>query len=112
MRNTLIQVNQNGMGGQETKLSLLLIKKYFKLLTEEENPPAFIVFYNEGVKLLCEGSSSLVPLQELTQKGTKLIACSTCLEYFNISEKRKIGESGSMLDIIALQKKSSKIITL
>lgn len=112
MKNTLIQVNNDGMGAKEEALSKTLILKYFQLLSEEETPPAFIVFYNRGVRLLCEGEETLIPLQKLTEKGTKLIACSTCLNYFNLIEKLSVGISGSMQDIINLQSKVDKVITL
>lgn len=112
MKNTLIQIKSNGMGEKDEKLSQILIQKYFELISEEQIPPGFIVFYNEGVKLLCEGSPSLNALELLASKGTKLIACSTCLNYFNLADKQKTGVSGSMQDIISLQSKAVKVITL
>ncbi len=112
MKNILIQVNKNGMGGAESPLALTLISKYFQLLTEEETPPSFIVFYNEGVKLLCENTSIIAQLKDLENKGVQMIACSTCLDYFSLLDKQIIGKSGSMQDIVTLQKKSDKVITI
>lgn len=100
------------MGSGDQELSMLLIQKYLELVVEEDTPPSFIVFYNEGVKLLCQKSNALDALKKLSQLGTKLIACSTCLNHFNLQEKLAVGISGSMMDIIDLQKKADKIITL
>lgn len=112
MKNTLIQVGSYGMGGKESKLGLNLIEKYFTLLNEQQEPPQFMTFYNEGVKLLCVDSPTLSAMENLEKRGTKLLACSTCLNYFNLSEKQVVGISGSMADIIDLQAKAEKIITL
>ncbi|WP_116496834.1 DsrE family protein [Balneicella halophila] len=112
MKNTLIQINSNGMGTSELALASILIEKYFQLLLEEDVAPKFIVFYNEGVKLLCEDSNCLKFLQELAEKGTKLIGCSTCLNYFKLTEKLAVGTRGSMQDIISLQAKVDKVISL
>lgn len=112
MKDTLIQVGNNGMGGADKPLAKLLIQKYFELLSEEPVTPAFIVFYNEAVKLLCEKDPTLDSLRKIQAKGSKLIACSTCLNYFDLAAKQSVGISGSMGDIIHLQSKASKIITL
>lgn len=112
MKNTLIQINKQGMGSGDQELSLLLIQKYLELLQEEKTPPSFIVFYNEGVKLLCKESKVLESLKRLDSFGTKLIACSTCLNHFNLQKELAVGISGSMMDIIDLQKKADRIITL
>lgn len=112
MKDTLIQINNYGMGNGSPTLALTLVTKYFELLAEEPTPPSFIVFYNEGVRLTCDESPTLLALSSLEAKGTKLISCSTCLNFFDLKEKIRVGLSGSMSDIISLQNKAQKVITL
>lgn len=112
MKNTLIQVAGYGMGRKDEKLSKILIEKYFNLLAEEQKVPSVIVFYNEGVKLLCENSFVTIALQNLVSKGTTLIGCGTCLDYFDLTGEQTVGIRGSMQDIISLQSKAKKVITL
>jgi len=111
-KNTLLQVTQNGMGSGDEELGLKLITNYFKLLDADGRLPKIIVFYNGGVKLICEDSPALVALQNLEQKGVQLLACKTCLDSFGIADKLKVGVIGSMPDIITLQAGADKIINL
>ena len=111
-KNTLIQVTQNGMGTGSEELGLKLVTNYFKLLDADGRTPKIIVFYNAGVKLLCENSPALEALQNLDNKGVQLLACKTCLDYFELSDKIKIGSVGSMPDIITLQANADKVINL
>ncbi|MDE5420381.1 sulfurtransferase-like selenium metabolism protein YedF [Labilibaculum sp. DW002] len=111
-RNTLIQVTQNGMGTGSEELGLKLITNYFKLLDADGRTPKIIVFYNAGVKLICENSPAIETLQKLDKKGVQLLACKTCLDYFELSDQIKVGNVGSMPDIITLQADADKVINL
>lgn len=111
-KNTLVQITKEGMGTGDDELSLLLIKNYLNLLNEENEPPKVIAFYNGGVKLLCGGSPVIDPLKTLEQRGVKLVACKTCLNYFDLMDKFEVGIAGTMMDIIEFQKVAGKVINL
>ncbi len=110
--NTLLQVTSYGMGHGSEELALQLFNNYIKLSLEDNRLPKIIVFYNEAVKLICEGSPAIDVLKEAESKGTKLLACKTCLNHFQLLEKMVVGVGGTMMDIITLQAEASKIITL
>ncbi|MBN1951264.1 MAG: sulfurtransferase-like selenium metabolism protein YedF [Bacteroidales bacterium] len=112
LKNTLIQVSRNGMGAGDETLGIQLITNYLKLISEENDLPKFMVFYNAGVKLICEGSPVIDTLKVLEQKGVKLIACKTCLNYFNLMDKMEAGLAGTMMNILELQKLADKVIAL
>ncbi|MBI9069854.1 MAG: DsrE family protein [Salinivirgaceae bacterium] len=42
----------------------------------------------------------------------KLIACKTCLQHFNLTDKIEVGVVGTTMDIVELQKMADKVITL
>ena len=111
-KNTLLQINNYGMGNGDAELGLSLIQNYFKLLLQEDALPTVIAFYNGGVKLVAEGSPVIETLQKIESKGVKLIACKTCLNHFGLMDKVKVGMGGTMIDIITLQKEAAKVITL
>lgn len=112
MKNTVILVNNNGMGKADEALQLTLFGKYIELLMQNSELPAAICFYTEGVKLVCEGSPVLDGLRALESKGVRLIVCSTCLNYFKLNENVKVGIVGGMGDILEAQTKAEKVITL
>jgi len=91
---------------------LTLIAKYFELLAHQPDLPAAICFYTDGVRLACEGSPVLAQLRELESKGVHLILCSTCLNYFHLTDKAQLGIVGGMGDILEAQTKAGKVITL
>ena len=112
MKDTVILVTSNGMGKADLPLGQKLMGKYLELLAQHTNLPAAICFYTEGVKLVIDDSPVLGQLKALEAKGVRLIVCSTCLDYFNITDRVKIGIVGGMPDIIEAQMKAEKVITI
>jgi intracellular sulfur oxidation DsrE/DsrF family protein len=108
----VIQITRDGMGHAEGELRLRLVDKYFQLLLDSDMLPSAICFYTEGVKLVCEGSPVLEPLRALSERGVHLIVCSTCLEYFGLKNRVRVGLVGGMPDIIDAQWRADKVITL
>ncbi len=112
MNNTVILVTNNGMGKADETLGHMLAGKYFDLLSQNGSLPAALCFYTEGVRLVCEGSPVLDQLHRLESNGVHLIVCSTCLNYYGLTEKVKVGIVGGMGDIIEAQVKAEKVITI
>jgi intracellular sulfur oxidation DsrE/DsrF family protein len=111
-RDTVILVTNNGMGRGPEDLQLTLIGKYLELLNQQNELPAAICFYTEGVRLVVEGSPVIEKLKALEEKDVRLIVCSTCLNYFGLVEKVKVGIVGGMGDILTAQWQAGKVITL
>ena len=109
---TVILITRNGMGEAEQALQHKLIGTYLKLLDEHDILPGALCFYTEGVYLAMEGSPVLETLQSLERKGVRLILCSTCLSYCNLTEKVRVGIIGGMGDILEAQRLAGKVITL
>ena len=112
MKDTVILVTANGMGHADEPLQQTLFGKYVELLLQNGEVPGTVRFYTEGVKLVCEGSTVLERLRQLESKGTRLIICSTCLNYFELTTKVQVGLVGGMGDILEAQMKAQKVITI
>jgi intracellular sulfur oxidation DsrE/DsrF family protein len=109
---TVILVTRNGMGEAEPALQHKLVSTYFNLLDENNILPAAICFYTDGVRLVVEGSPVLDTLKALEIKGVRLVLCSTCLSYFNLTDQVRVGIVGGMTDIIEAQRRAGKVISL
>jgi hypothetical protein len=109
---TVILFTRNGMGSAEPVLQLKLIQTYLKLLDESNTLPAAMCFYTDGVKLATKDSPVLETLRSLEAKGVRLILCSTCLGYFNLTDQVQVGIVGGMADIIEAQFKAQKVISI
>uniref|UniRef100_UPI003217ABA3 DsrE family protein n=1 Tax=uncultured Draconibacterium sp. TaxID=1573823 RepID=UPI003217ABA3 len=111
-KNTILQITRNGMGSGDESLGMILLKNYLTLLNEETDLPKVITFYNEGVKLICNGSPLIEILKTLEERGVKLVACKTCLNHYKLSDKMATGIAGTMIDIMHFQKVADKVINL
>ena len=110
--NTVLLITAEGMGSADKTLQLKLLDTYLKLMLENVQLPEAICFYTEGVKLVVEGSALLERLAQVEHKGVRLIICSTCLNYYGLTEKVRVGIVGGMPDIIEAQTRAGKVITL
>ena len=108
----MIQVTNGGMGAADAELQHTLLRKYLLLLQQNGTLPSAICFYTSGVKMVIEGSPVLDVLQSLEAHGVRLIVCKTCLDYFGLLEKVRVGIVGGMGDIIAAQWLAGKVISL
>lgn len=112
MKNSIILVTDNGLGKGSVELQQILAAKYFSLLLQNNELPSAICFYTDGVKLTAVGSPVLEQLKALEGKGVRIIACSTCLDYYKLTDSLQVGVAGSMADIIEAQTKAGKVITI
>jgi len=103
---------RNGMGEAPEGLQQTLVAKFLSLAAQAEEKPAKILFYTEGVKLVCEGSPVLQWLRILEDAGVELIVCSTCLEYFGLTDKVRVGKVGGMPGILAALQEADKVVSL
>ena len=111
-KSVMIQVTNNGMGAADAELQHTLLRRYLLLLQQNGTLPSAICFYTSGVKMVIEGSPVLEVLQSLEAHGVRLIVCKTCLDYFGLLEKVRVGIIGGMGDIIAAQWLADKVISL
>lgn len=89
-------LQSEGLGRGEDQLGTMLIANFLRLLGENKDKPAALVFWNTGVRLVCEGSHVLEYLKRLEEQGVEILACTTCLEYFELMDKLKVGKPTSM----------------
>jgi hypothetical protein len=108
----LIQVIHDGMGAADPALQHTLLRKYLLLLQENNTLPGAICFYTSGVKMVVEGSPVLDVLQTFEARGVRLIVCKTCLDYYGLLEKVRVGIVGGMGDIVTAQWLADKVITV
>ncbi len=112
LSDAVLLITRDGIGSADVALQQKLLDTYLGLLAGHASLPAVICFYTDGVKLVVEGSPFLERLSHLEKKGVRLIACSTCLSYFGLADKVRVGIVGGMPDILEAQSRASKVITL
>jgi hypothetical protein len=108
----LILIPSDGMGTGDPDLQHKLIRTYLTLLADNGMLPGAIAFYTNGVKLAVDGSPVLDLLKRIEEAGVHLILCKTCLDYFGLMDRVRVGIIGGMTDIIEAQWRAEKVITL
>jgi selenium metabolism protein YedF len=95
----VVQVTACTMGSGDDDLGALLLRSFLKTQSQLDRKPDAIIFYNDGVKLCCEGSLLLDDLRALEMAGIEIIACGTCLNFFELGDSLEIGRVTDMLEI-------------
>ena len=80
-------------------LGKLLMKGFVFALTQQDQLPKTILFYNGGAALTCEGSAMLEDLKELEAQGVEILTCGTCLNFYGLTEKLAVGSVTNMYTI-------------
>lgn len=100
------------MGGGEDELGHILMKSFMYTVTETKPLPDTILFYNSGVYLTCEGSPVLDDIEKLKNEGVEIFSCGTCLDFYNIKDKLKVGDISNMYTIYEKIKEASKNVVI
>ena len=111
MKKKVFLIQSEGLGKGEDQLGALLMANFLRLLGANEEKPETIIFWNTGVRLVCEGSRVLEHLKKLEEQGITILACTTCLEYFGLEDKIVVGKPTTMVKSIQSMFKS-ELITL
>jgi hypothetical protein len=112
VKDTVYLFTRNGLGNAPEDLQRVLAVNFLGLVTSSGRVPEKVLFYGDGVKLACEGSDVLEGLQRLEELGSRLILCQTCLDYFHLTEKVRVGTVGKMTDILAAIQEASRVVSL
>lgn len=94
-----IAISSATMGSGSEELGRILMKSFMYTVREAEPYPESILFYNEGVRLTTEGSEVLEDLEFLLEQGVEISSCGTCLDFYELKDKLKIGDVSNMYDI-------------
>ena len=100
------------MGYGDDELGLKLMVNYLRTLAEMGAELWRLVFVNNGVKLTIEGSEVLEDLKRYEENGLKILVCGTCLVHYDLLERKQVGETTNMLDIVTAMQLADKVIDL
>jgi selenium metabolism protein YedF len=100
------------IGNGDDALGLKLMINFLRTLKEMGDELWRLVFVNNGVKLTIEGSEVLEDLKIYEAAGLNILVCGTCLDHFKLLEKKQVGETTNMLDIVTAMQLSDTVINL
>ena len=95
----------DGLGGK-------LMGNFLKTLPELGEDLWRVVMVNGAVKLATQDSQHIESLRALEAQGVSILVCGTCLEFFGLLDKRAVGQTTNMLDVVTSLQLASKVIDL
>jgi selenium metabolism protein YedF len=108
----VLALSADQLGRGEPQLGAILMRSFLHTLGEVQPVPDTVLLLNTGVKLVCEGSPVLEDLQAMEGQGVEILACGTCLSYFELREKLAVGRISNMYEIAEAMLKAGKLLSL
>jgi selenium metabolism protein YedF len=106
----IVMVDSDKMGEGEEDLGHLLMVNFMKALKDLDKLPARMIFYNSGVMLGLDGSAVSDHLREIEKMGVELLFCETCVNYYSLKDKLRVGTLSNMFEIAQAMASASNII--
>lgn len=106
----VVAVSSDRMGSGNDELGKVLIKGFIFAVTQLDELPKTMLFYNGGATLTTEGSDSLEDLKSLEAQGVEILTCGTCLDYYGLKDKLAVGSVTNMYSIVETLAGADKII--
>ena len=106
-------VGKDVVGAGERELGYNLMKMALYTLAQSDSVPAHVLFMNDGVKLPAGEEQQVIDsLMTLIEKGSLVLVCGTCLNYYGLADRLKVGTVSNMYDIMSAMQRADKVITL
>ena len=111
MKKKVILLASDVLGKGERELGEGILETFFTILKQREELPEAVFCMNRGVFTLLEESFVSLQLMDLEAKGVDILACKTCVDYYELGEKLVVGKISGMAQFVELASKY-EVITL
>ncbi len=109
-KDIVVYISSQQLGSGDEDLGSFLMKAFLKTLLDVGTPPRRLILVNSGVQLAAEGSKVLETLQMLSERGVEIICCGTCIEFYELKGKMRVGRISNMYEIIDSMMKADRVI--
>lgn len=107
---TLMFLTTPGIGEGDPGLGEKLMLNFLATLPEMGPQLWRIILVNGAVRLAVEGGACLEALQKLEASGVTILVCGTCLTHFGLLDKKAVGQTTNMLDVVTSLQLAGKVI--
>jgi len=108
--NVVVYLNSRFLGIGDEGLGSILMRSYLKTLLELDTKPNRLILINSGVWLSSEGSDVLETLKVLSERGVEILSCGTCLDFYGLKEKVKVGVVSNMFTIAQTLLEAERVV--
>ena len=108
----VVVFGKDRIGEGSDELGAILIGAMLNSLLEQDVLPKKIMIMNSGVNLVLKDSVDLPLMQKLEQKGSEIVTCGACLDYFGKLDQLGVGRVTNMFEIVESMRTAGRIINI
>ena len=108
--NYVVAIASDTMGSGDDALGTTLMKGFIYAVSQQEQLPQAILFYNGGAKLTVEGAVSVEDLKSMEAQGVEILTCGTCLNFYGLTDKLAVGTVTNMYNIVEKLTTAAKVV--
>lgn len=108
----LVFLTSDTIGQGDDTLGSRLMGNFLNTLPELGDALWRIIMVNGAVRLATEASPAIETLRKLEAAGVSILVCGTCLEFFQLMDRKAVGQVTNMLDVVTSQQVADKVITI
>ena len=108
----VVAIGSAEMGNGDPKLGKILMKSFLYSLTQLDALPQTVLFFNGGVRMTTEGSESIEDLKALEAQGVEILSCGTCLDFYGLKDKLRVGGITNMYVIAQTMAEASNVVKI
>jgi selenium metabolism protein YedF len=106
----VVYVDGDTLGKGSEELGRVLMKNFLHTLPGITPKPWRVILISTGVKLAVGGHECVPVLKSLTDQGTEVLSCGTCLDYFGLKDDLSAGRASNMNEIATSFMAATKVI--
>jgi selenium metabolism protein YedF len=88
------------------------MKSFLYSLTQLDALPQTVLFFNGGVRMTTEGSESIEDLKALEAQGVEILSCGTCLDFYGLKDKLRVGGITNMYVIAQTMAEAGNVVKI
>ena len=106
-------VSKDRLGEGDQTLGRNLLRMALYTLSQGEKIPDAVLLMNGGVKVAAGDDDEIVKsLRALIARGTEVLVCGTCLNFYGLTGSLQVGTVSNMYDILERMTRAPKVIML
>ena len=106
----VVYLNSHLLGVGDEALGSILMRSFLKTLLDLDTKCFRLILINSGVRLASEGSEVLETLKALSEEGVEILSCGTCLDFYGLKEKVRVGVVSNMVEIAQSLLKADRLV--
>lgn len=107
---TVIFISKDQLGQGDIEFSQTLLDVFLQSYLEGGHSPQAILLANSGVKLLAREARSKKVLDDFRERGTEVLACGLCVEYYSLKNDIDSKQITNMFAICEYLNAAEKLI--